>query len=260
MKTLWWQTVGTGNRHLVLLHGWGLNAEVWHCVNEELASHFTLHLVDLPGFGRSRGYGAMSLDEMAQQVLAAAPQQAIWLGWSLGGLVASEVALTNPERVQALVTVASSPNFSAQEEWPGIKPDVLSNFQRQLSEDYQRTVERFLALQTMGTESARKDARLLKQTVLSLPMPDVEVLNGGLELLKTVDLREPLTALAVPHLRIYGYLDGLVPRKVVPLLDELWPESQSLTIAKAAHAPFISHPAEFCSALLAFSHEVPTTP
>ena len=174
--------------------------------------------------------------------------------------MASEVALTNPERVQALVTVASSPNFSAQEEWPGIKPDVLSNFQRQLSEDYQRTVERFLALQTMGTESARKDARLLKQTVLSLPMPDVEVLNGGLELLTTVDLREPMTALAVPHLRIYGYLDGLVPRKVVPLLDELWPESQSLTIAKAAHAPFISHPAEFCSALIAFSHEVPTTP
>ena len=87
-----------------------------------------------------------------------------------------------------------------------------------------------------------------------------QVLNGGLELLKTVDLREPMTALAVPHLRIYGYLDGLVPRKVVPLLDELWPESQSLTIAKAAHAPFISHPSEFCSALIAFSHEVPTTP
>ena len=65
MKTLWWQTVGTGNCHLVLLHGWGLNAEIWHCIREELASHFTLHLVDLPGFGRSRGYGALSLDEMA---------------------------------------------------------------------------------------------------------------------------------------------------------------------------------------------------
>ena len=51
MKTLWWQTVGTGNCHLVLLHGWGLNAEVWRCVSEELASHFTLHLVDLPGYG-----------------------------------------------------------------------------------------------------------------------------------------------------------------------------------------------------------------
>lgn len=256
MKTLWWQTVGTGNCHLVLLHGWGLNAEVWNCINEELASHFTLHLVDLPGFGRSRGFGPMSLDEMAQQVLAAAPQNAIWLGWSLGGLVASQIALSRPERVSALVTVASSPCFSAQDAWPGIKPEVLAGFQQQLSEDFQRTVERFLALQTMGTETARQDARALKQTVLSLPMPDVAVLNGGLEILKTVDLREPLSALTMPHLRIYGYLDGLVPRKVVPLLDSLWPESESQVIAKAAHAPFISHPAEFCSALVALSQRL----
>ena len=251
MKTLWWQTVGTGNCHLVLLHGWGLNAEVWHCINEELASQFTLHLVDLPGYGRSHGYGAMTLEEMAQEVLNAAPQHAIWLGWSLGGLVASQIALSWPERVNALVTVASSPCFSAQETWPGIKPDVLAGFQQQLSDDFQRTVERFLALQTMGTETARQDARALKQVVLSLPMPDVEVLNGGLEILKTVDLREPLAALTMPHLRIYGYLDGLVPRKVVPLLDSLWPDSESQVIAKAAHAPFISHPTEFCSALIA---------
>ena len=253
MKTLWWQTVGTGNCHLVLLHGWGLNAEIWHCIREELASHFTLHLVDLPGFGRSRGFGAMSLDEMAQQVLDAAPQNAVWLGWSLGGLVASQIALSRPDRVKALVTVASSPCFSAQDAWPGIKPEVLAGFQQQLSEDFQRTVERFLALQTMGTETARKDARTLKQTVLSLPMPEVEVLNGGLELLKTVDLRAPLASLTIPHLRIYGYLDGIVPRKVAPLLDGLWPNSESQIIAKAAHAPFISHPEEFCSALIALS-------
>lgn len=251
MKTLWWQTVGTGNCHLVLLHGWGLNAEVWNCIREELASQFTLHLVDLPGFGRSRGYGAMPLDEMAKQVLEQAPPRAIWLGWSLGGLVASRIALNHPDRVQALVTVASSPCFSARDAWPGIKPDVLAGFQQQLSEDFQRTVERFLALQTMGTDTARQDARTLKSTVLSLPMPEVDVLNGGLEILKTVDLREPLSALAMPHLRIYGYLDGLVPRKVVPLLDALWPQSESMVIGKAAHAPFISHPAEFCAALVA---------
>ena len=260
MKTLWWQTVGTGNCHLVLLHGWGLTAEIWHCIREELASHFTLHLVDLPGFGRSRGFGAMSLDEMAQQVLDAAPQNAVWLGWSLGGLVASQIALSRPDRVKALVTVASSPCFSAQDAWPGIKPEVLAGFQQQLSEDFQRTVERFLALQTMGTETARKDARTLKQTVLSLPMPEVEVLNGGLELLKTVDLRAPLASLTIPHLRIYGYLDGIVPRKVAPLLDDLWPKSQSMVVAKAAHAPFISHPDEFCSALTVFIREVTTTP
>lgn len=256
MNNLWWQTVGTGNCHLVLLHGWGLNAEVWSCIREELASQFTLHLVDLPGFGRSHDCGAMPLAQMAEQVLDKAPEQAVWLGWSLGGLVASQIALTRPERVQALVTVASSPCFSAQSDWPGIKPEVLGNFQQQLSDDFQRTVERFLALQTLGTETARQDARVLKKTVLSLPMPDVAVLNGGLEILKTTDLRAPLASLTLPHLRLYGALDGLVPRKVVPLLDALWPQSESHIIDKAAHAPFISHPEAFCAALVALRQRV----
>ncbi|WP_318392209.1 pimeloyl-ACP methyl ester esterase BioH [Enterobacter sp.] len=250
MNDIWWHTTGEGNCHLVLLHGWGLNAQVWDCITAELASHFTLHLVDLPGYGRSQGFGALTLDEMAEIVLARAPQKAIWLGWSLGGLVASQVALTAADRVSALVTVASSPCFSAEGDWPGIKPEVLSGFQQQLREDFQRTVERFLALQTMGTETARADARKLKSAVLALPIPGEAVLNGGLEILKTVDLREPLAGLTLPFLRIYGRLDGLVPRKIVPLLDEMWPASESVMFPKAAHAPFISHPEEFCQALV----------
>lgn len=69
MNDIWWQTVGEGKCHLVLLHGWGLNAGVWDCITPQLASHFTLHVVDLPGYGRSSGFGALSLEEMAQQVL-----------------------------------------------------------------------------------------------------------------------------------------------------------------------------------------------
>lgn len=251
MKDIWWQTKGEGDCHLVLLHGWGLNAQVWDCITPQLSTHFTLHLVDLPGYGRSTGFGPLSLGQMVDIVLSQAPSQAIWLGWSLGGLVASRVALQAPERVSALVTVASSPCFSAQGDWAGIKPEVLAGFQQQLSEDFQRTVERFLALQTLGTETARQDTRQLKNAVLSLEMPSVEVLNSGLEILKTVDLREALSTLALPFLRLYGRLDGLVPRKIVPLLDELWPTSESVIFAKAAHAPFISHPAEFCETLLA---------
>lgn len=251
MSDIWWQTKGEGDVHLVLLHGWGLNAQVWDGITAELSSHFTLHLVDLPGYGRSRDFGTQTLAQMAQRVLTQAPEKAIWLGWSLGGLVASQIALQAPERVSALVTVASSPCFSAREAWPGIKPEVLAGFQHQLSEDFQRTVERFLALQTMGSDTARQDARLLKSAVLSLDMPSTEVLNGGLEILKRVDLREALQNLSLPFLRLYGHLDGLVPRKIVPLLDEMWPASESIVFPKAAHAPFVSHPEAFCAALLA---------
>lgn len=253
MNKLYWQTFGTGDLDLVLLHGWGLNAEVWRYTTERLAPHFRLHLVDLPGYGRSDGFGAMGIEEMADIVLASAPEKAVWLGWSLGGLVASQIALAAPLRVEKLITVASSPCFAANEQWPGIKPEVLHGFQHQLSEDFQRTVERFLALQTLGSDSARQDARLLKSVVLSQPIPSVEVLNGGLDILQRVDLRQGLCQLNLPMLRIYGALDGLVPRKIVPLLDSLWPKSTSHIIEKSAHAPFISHPDIFCDLIKQFA-------
>ncbi|MCX8961927.1 pimeloyl-[acyl-carrier protein] methyl ester esterase [Erwinia psidii] len=253
MTQLYWQTIGSGDRDLVMLHGWGLNAEVWHNTINRLSPHFRLHLVDLPGYGRSRGFAPQSLKDMVAALMPVAPPQALWLGWSLGGLVASQLALDYPQRVRGLVSVASSPCFSAEAGWPGIRPETLSSFQQQLSDDFQRTVERFLALQTMGSESARQDARQLKNVVLSLPAPDIAVLNAGLEILRTADLRSEMMALRVPLLRIYGALDGLVPRGIAALLDVHWPGSESVIIEKAAHAPFISHAETFCEKIIDFS-------
>lgn len=253
MATLYWQTVGEGKQDIVLLHGWGLNAEVWQTIIPRVASQFRIHLVDLPGYGRSHDFTPMSIQSMADVVWEQAPKNAIWLGWSLGGLVASRIALDHPNEVKALITVASSPCFGTHDEWQGIKPEVLLNFEQMLAENFQRTVERFLALQTLGTESAREDARTLKSVVLALPMPSVEALNMGLESLRIEDLREKLTHLQVPFLRIYGYLDGLVPRKIAGKLDELYPNSLSVVMRNSAHAPFISHPDEFCETLIQFA-------
>ncbi|WP_058969766.1 pimeloyl-ACP methyl ester esterase BioH [Type-D symbiont of Plautia stali] len=256
MSSLYWHTTGEGDRDLVLLHGWGLNAEVWQNIVPRLSPHFRLHLVDLPGFGRSQGFGPLTLANMAQQLLPQLPARAILLGWSLGGLVASQIALTQPERVSALISVASSPCFTARGEWPGIKPETLESFQQQLSNDFQRTVERFLALQTMGTENARQDARQLKEVVLSQPMPSVEVLEGGLKILHEGDLRADLPHMTLPLLRLYGALDGLVPRRIAPMLDEALPTSPSIVMEKAAHAPFISHPDAFCQHIIEFIQSV----
>ena len=254
MSSLYWHTTGAGDRDLVLLHGWGLNAEVWQHIVPRLGPHFRLHLVDLPGFGRSAAAGPLTLMQMAQQLLPQLPERATLLGWSLGGLVASQLALLQPARVSALISVASSPCFTAQAEWPGIKPDTLTGFQQQLSDDFRRTVERFLALQTMGTENARQDARQLKEVVLSQPMPSVAALQSGLEILRQSDLRPALDALSVPFLRLYGALDGLVPRRIAGELDARWPGSPSVVMEKAAHAPFISHPEAFCRHVTQFIH------
>ena len=250
--SLYWHTCGEGKTDLVLLHGWGLNAEVWRPVIDPLRAHFRLHLVDLPGYGRSQGFSALSLDQMVATLFAQIPDNSLIVGWSLGGLVATRLAGLAETRVRGLITVASSPCFTEQEDWPGIKPSVLQGFSQQLSHHFEKTIDRFMALQTLGTETARQDTRLLREAILSHPLPDLSVLNTGLEILQTTDLREQLPLLNVPFLRIYGALDGLVPRAIAAKVDQLTGQGQSVVIGKAGHAPFISHPDLFCQSVIRF--------
>ncbi len=151
-----WQTYGEGYCHLVLLHGWGLNAEVWHCIRE-LGSHFTLHLVDLPGYGRSSGFNAMTLEDMTAQVAKNAPDGLSGLAGALGGTVASRVnspTLVRPGAGDCRLFAVTA----RVKDWPGIKPG--GGFQQQRRFFSARWA--FLALQALGTETARQDAHALK--------------------------------------------------------------------------------------------------
>ncbi|MBY5947124.1 pimeloyl-ACP methyl ester esterase BioH [Photobacterium rosenbergii] len=249
---LHWQTEGQGS-DLLLIHGWGMNGAVWQQILPVLAQHYRVHVVDLPGYGHSQHHLAANVDEMAQKLLEQAPDQATWLGWSLGGLVATTAALQQPARVKKLVTVASSPRFAAEKAWRGIKPEVLDDFRSQLDSDFRATIERFMALQAMGSKSARQDIRQLKEAVLSRPEPNPQALASGLDMLAQVDLRPQLASISQPWLRLYGRLDGLVPAKVARELDKLAPQSQQHVFTGASHAPFISHPEEFIDTLKAFT-------
>lgn len=244
--SVWVERFGQGP-DLVLLHGWGMNGAVWHGIAQQLAAHYRLHLVDLPGFGNSplADGSEYSLPWLAEQVSAVLPQKCHLLGWSLGGLVASQLALSHPERLHSLITVASSPCFMARDDWPGIAPKVLTGFNQMLAGDFKQTIERFLAIQAMGSEHARDDIRQLRHWLAERPAPQLAALEAGLGLLAEVDLRDELTPLSLPWLRVYGRLDSLVPKASIPLLDERYPSSRSVVLEKASHAPFISHPQQF---------------
>ncbi|WKX26625.1 pimeloyl-ACP methyl ester esterase BioH [Tatumella ptyseos] len=251
--TLYTQHYGQGIQPLVLLHGWGLNSQVWDFILTPLSPHFSITVIDLPGYGRSQPSDPLSLDEMASHIAPYIPSQSVVLGWSLGGLVAAQLAIDFKEKIKQLIFVASSPCFSERGEWPGITPQVLDNFQTQLATDFRRTIERFIALQSLGTENASLNTRTLKQSIIDQPQASLAVLNRGLSILQHDDLRQKISSIAAPTLRIYGALDSLVPRKSIALTDKLWPASQSIVIEHAAHAPFISHPQEFCEAIIKFA-------
>src|SRR5690242_9447668 len=114
---------------LVMLHGWAMHSGIFAPLARALASRFRLHLVDLPGHGASRDDAdRLDLVETTRRIAAATPR-AIWLGWSLGGLLALQAALDESENVRGLVLIASSPRFVAGGDWPlGVAAKVLAGF------------------------------------------------------------------------------------------------------------------------------------
>jgi pimeloyl-[acyl-carrier protein] methyl ester esterase len=239
---------------IVMLHGWGLHGGVFTTMAERLASHFRVSLIDLPGHGRSLpAQHPLDLAALTEAVATVAPPSAIWLGWSLGGIVATQLALTSPQRVKKLILVCSSPRFANDHDWPcAMDPAVLGGFAQALHEDYRRTLERFLSLQiTPGTAAGRDTLRRLRQVLLQSP-PSAPALGDGLAILRSADMRTRLPSLSLPVLSILGGRDRLVPATIAPALKELLPAMRIEVIKGAGHVPFLSHPQKFLTALCDF--------
>lgn len=239
---------------LVLLHGWGMNSGVWHSVLPVLARDFRVSCVDLAGHGASSALPMpATLAAVADQVLAVTPASAAWLGWSLGGLVAMQIALQAPQRVRSLVLSNTTPRFITAPDWPdAMKPATLDAFALELTHDFVHTVHEFLALQVLGDEHARAALRILRDSVLVRGQPDRDSLATGLGILRDSDLREQLPAISAPVLVIAGAYDRLTPPKASAAMAERLTTAEFHLLARTAHAPFISHPEKFVTVLQPF--------
>jgi len=255
---LYRETVGTGP-DVVLLHGWGMNAGVWSTLRERLAEDYRVTLIELPGHGAS-AYDECrcSLEAWAEAVLEAAPAQAIWIGWSLGGAIAQWVALNRPERLEKLVVVTGTPRFVEADGWQGMNAKVYDGFSAALADDHNQALGQFLSLQVQGGSEARKTLRWLRQEINARPEPKSAALKNGLELLKTIDLREPLAHLSCPSLWFFGQRDTLVSSEIADKVKAILPTAETVVLARCAHAPFLSHREETLEQLQNFignSHE-----
>ena len=108
-----WERHGEGPP-LLLIHGLGYARWGWEPVVELLARSFDVVLFDNRGIGESDAppgpYTAAELAGDAVQVLdEAGIERAHVVGTSLGGMVAQELALARPERVDRLVLAATMP-------------------------------------------------------------------------------------------------------------------------------------------------------
>lgn len=248
----------TSQTGLVLLHGWGMNSAVWEALPEGLGAGRGRYPIDLPGHGGQPFDRAQtSLPAWADACLARAPERAVWVGWSLGGLVALQAARQAPARVAALVLITATPRFVQAVDWRAAMPArTLVQFHDGLLADPAGTLERFLALQVRGSDLARATLRHLRAELAARPPADPAALAAGLDLLAEGDLRGPLPDIAAPTLWLFGQRDLLVPAAVGERIALLMPESRQRVIVGSAHAPHLSHVSETVAAIDGFLHEV----
>jgi len=239
---------------VVLVHGWGMHSGVWEDVAEALIDRCRVTVVDLPGHGFSRSLQTgPGLGALCSVVLAAVPAPAVWVGWSLGGLVAQWAAISAPERVSRLALANSTPCFVRRPDWPhGVELPVLRRFAEELRLNYRAVLKRFIALEAHGSQNATAQIRALQAMLFQHGEPAVSALENGLAILETADLRADWPRIACPTLLLMGQRDQLVPAGAGAALLDRSPRARLRVFERAGHAPFFSHLADFVAELRAF--------
>lgn len=225
-------TYGQG-KPLVFFHGWGFDAEIWLPLLPSL-SNYHLYLVDLPGFGLT---SSMPWETFKTTLLKKLPPTFTLIGWSMGGLLATKLALEEPKRVQRLINISSTPYFIQDNNWPGIDINTLKQFYQELLINPQQTLQNFISLQLQG------------QSVHLNQTPSLQGLGTGLEWLMTYDLRQDVSFISQPVSYMFGRLDAIVPYSTMATMKKCYPKFEYIQFTKAAHAPFLSHPREFITTL-----------
>lgn len=245
------RTLGSGP-DLVMLHGWGMHAGVLEPLAAMLSGKYRVTCIDLPGHGGSvRQPWPDDPKSLASLLLAAAPMRATWLGWSLGGLAAIQVARDAPSRVARLILLAATPCFTRRPDWPcAMSRSELERFATQFAAAPDRMLQRFGALQFRGVPDAAQGARRLR-ALLGDCEPSTAALVTGLRVLLDMDLREALASCGRPAGVILGGSDPLIPVDVADALIEFVPRVQVACIEDAGHAPFITHKNEVAAAVAA---------
>jgi len=238
---------------LAMLHGWGMHGGVWGDAVAQLAQSFTVHTVDLPGCGRSPALATTNLDTLVCALSEHFGKPVSVCGWSLGGQVALHWVLREPAKINKLIVVASTPCFSAREDWPcGMPREVLEKFAAELEQDHAAILRRFIALQLRGSENERALLAQMRAQLFSRGEPDRAALRAGLAILRDVDQRAELAAIRQPTLVIAGQRDKLTPPGASNYLAHAMPNARLVEIAGAAHVPFLSHPKQFVETVKGF--------
>jgi len=223
-----WRSTGVGSP-LVLVHGVAGSWRWWRAVLPVLAAEHTVHLLDLPGFGRIPRVRPFHLDRaldwLAAWARAAALGPADIVGHSLGAVLCARLAARHSETVRRLVLVAPA----------GVPGRTAAGSTLPLARELLRSRPRLLAL-------------LARDSIRSGPLTIGTAALAALG----ADLRTDLPRVRAPTLVLMGGRDGLIPVWHGEELARSLADARVVVVDEAGHVPMVDAPVAFSRELLAF--------
>jgi poly(3-hydroxyalkanoate) depolymerase len=244
--------VGEGEP-LLLINGLGANLEMWQPFVRELAPGRELIGFDLPGTGRStRPRWPVRMPQLAQLVTELLDQigheQPDVLGYSLGGIVAQELAHRAPSRVRRLVLCATTPGLPSMPPDPIVTTLMLTParyWNRQLAELILPIIAGGRTAREPGVLHAGLEKRLLQPPSALGYLYQLYALSGW-------SSHPWIHSVTHEALVLHGDRDPVVPLVNGRYLAEALPNGRLHTVSGAGHLFLLDEPASAVPALESF--------
>ncbi len=227
---------------VILIHGAGSNHLIWPADLRRLSGQRVL-AIDLPGHGRSEGVAQHSIRAYADQIFeflaALGLFQAVFVGHSMGGAIALDLAIQRPTHVAGLGLISTGAYL-------GFDPDFVENLCNPL------TVPNALHAFQARAFGSQVTPGLVERCMQTLQEARTSVLYGDWKACMEFDQREATTRIQAPTWVIAGSEDGLIPIAYAHFLANRIPAARLQILAGAGHMAVLEQPAQIAQGLQQF--------
>lgn len=227
---------------IVMIYGAGSNHLVWPADLRRLAGQRVL-AVDLPGHGHSGGVAQQTItayaDQMVEFLAALGLFQAVFVGHSMGGAIALDLAIRHPAHVAGLGLISTGAYL-------GIDPGFLENLSNPLTAPN--------ALHAFRTRAFGPSAApaIIERCMQAMKETRTSVLYGDWRACAAFDQRDSIGHIEAPAWVIAGSEDRLVPIAYAHFLAGRMPAARLQIIAGAGHMLLLEHPGQIVHGLMQF--------
>ncbi|MEA2499692.1 MAG: hypothetical protein QOH26_2097 [Actinomycetota bacterium] len=254
---------------LVLLHGLGASKASWLPVVPQLANHYRILAVDLPGFGASsKPRGRYDARWFAEQMFgfldSAGYESAMIAGNSMGGRIAQEMAMLHPDRIDAIACLCPATAFSRR---PGLwlarllRPELGSALAIMPRGQLKSTIRALFARPGRIDDSWYEAA--LDDFLATWKSPRARM--AFFAAARHIYMEEPngekgfwsrLSLMGTPAFYVYGRHDSLITHHFGNKVSRFVPSAQVEIWDDCGHVPQLEHPDRTANCLLDFFDDV----